>query len=148
MSTDWLRAREGPDYVWEQRAAPAGEEEVAELAVFFGQPLPEDYAAFLRATNGGYLPFKDRWEIRFWPSGDIPSWSVAYGFTPTKMPGAVAFADLPGGEGLVFDLRAEHPDQQYPIRAVNFVTIGWGETLVVAADFRTLVCLDRDLLRP
>ena len=69
MSTDWLRALEGPDYVWEQRAAPAGEEEVAELAVFFGQPLPEDYAAFLRATNGGYLPFKDRWEIRFWIAG-------------------------------------------------------------------------------
>jgi hypothetical protein len=65
---------------------------------------------------------------------------------PARMPGAVAFADLPGGEGLVFDLRADHADQQYPILAVNFVTIGWEETLVVAADFHTLVSLDRQLL--
>jgi hypothetical protein len=146
MTTDWLRALEGPGYIWEQRSLPASEAELAELVAFFGRPLPQDYEAFLRCSNGGYLQYKDLWEIRFWRSGDIPRWSAAYGFVPARMPGAVAFADLPGGEGLVFDIRTDHADQHYPILAVNFVTIGWEETLVVATDFRALVSRDRELL--
>jgi len=148
MTTDWLRALEGPDYVWVHRYPAASEAELDELTAFFGRSLPQDYAAFLRSTNGGSLQHNDLWDIRFWRSGDIPAWSAAYGFVPARMPGAVAFADLPGGEGLVFDIRADHADQQYPILAVNFVTIGWGETLVVASDFRALVSLDRELLHP
>src|SRR5262249_1748313 len=112
------------------------------------RPLPQDYAAFLRSTNGGYLQHKDLWDIRFWRSSDIPTWSAAYGFVPARMPGAVAFADLPGGEGLVFDIRAHHVDQHYPILGVNFVTRGGDETVVGVSDFRALVRLDRELLVP
>jgi hypothetical protein len=33
------------------------------------------------------------------------------------------------------------------VLAVTFVTIGWNETIPVAPDFRTLVRLERELLR-
>src|SRR5258708_11411473 len=51
-----------------------------------------------------------------------------------------------GGEGLVFDMRARHPDSQYPILAVNYVTVGWREALHVADSFRELLLLRHELL--
>jgi hypothetical protein len=142
---EWLRALERPDYVWKQRHLPATEPEIEALTTFAGRPLPDDYVAFLRTSNGAILRHQEWWEIQFWRTDDIPCWSAVYGFVPASMLGALAFADDRGGEGLVFDLRMVHPDQAYPVLAVNYVTIGWDETLLVAPDVRALLRLDREL---
>ncbi|HEY7983775.1 MAG TPA: hypothetical protein VID73_06385 [Ktedonobacterales bacterium] len=51
------------------------------------------------------------------------------------------------GEGLVFDMCARHPDGQYPVLAVNYVTVEWEETLNVADGFRELMLLRHELLK-
>lgn len=145
MSADWLALLDGPAYTWELRNPGATEEELERLAAFFGRLLPDDYAAFLRMSNGAILSYDDEWYMRLWTSSDIPSWSAAYGFVPSAIPGAIAFGDDGGGEGLVFDVRPERPDGRYPIFLVNFVTIGWKDAIHVADDFRGLVSLKQGL---
>jgi hypothetical protein len=76
----------------------------------------------------------------------LPSASSGYGFTPERIPGAVALGSDGGGEGIVFDLRPQHPDGYYPIVAVNFVSVNWRETIHIADSFRDLLLLRRPLL--
>lgn len=146
MSIDWTSTLREPDYVWETRFEGATDEEVARLAAYCGRPLPAAYVAFLRQANGGGLWYDDLWYIRFWRSEDIPSWSAAYQFGPARIPGALAFGDDGGDECLVFDMRPDHPDGEYPVYAVNFISVGWKEAILVAPDFTSLLLLRRELL--
>jgi hypothetical protein len=146
MPIDWSPVLQHPGYAWEFRHPGATDNDLNERRAFCGRPLPEDYMAFLRLSNGGGLWYQDIWYVRFWRSVDIPSWSAAFGFVPDEMPGALAFADDGGGEGLVFDIRQEQQDGLYPVVAANFVTIGWKEVIPVAQDFRRLMLLRRELL--
>ncbi len=146
MTEDWLDILEGDDYRWEVRPLPASERDIAALAEFVGRPLPEDYVAFLRRHDGGALWYRDVWYIHLWRTTDIPAWSTAYGFTPANIPGAIAIGSDGSGEGLVLDVRLEQGDGNYPIYAINFVSIGWDEALAVATDFRNLLLLRHGLL--
>jgi hypothetical protein len=147
MGSDWLWLLQAPNYVWYSRYPPATDEEVERLASYFGRPLPPDYDTFLRTCSGGELSNDDLWTIHLWPIGEIPRWSEAYGFVPDRMANAVAFGDNGGGETLVFDTRPEHPDGQYPVVAVNLVSIGWDEVILVAESFRDLMLLRHPLLQ-
>jgi hypothetical protein len=143
---DWLDVLETADYRWEGREPPASEEAIAALAHFAGHELPDDYVTFLRCQNGGALWYRDVWYLQLWRAEDIPSWSAAYGFTPEEITGALVLGSNGGGEALAFDMREERPDRQYPIYAINFITVGWEEVIRVAPDFRSLLLLRYSLL--
>ncbi|HEU0025566.1 MAG TPA: SMI1/KNR4 family protein [Ktedonobacterales bacterium] len=144
--TDWLDHLDGADYRWDDCPPQATEQEIATLAQFVGRPLPDDYVSFLRRHNGGALWYRDIWYLDLWRAADIPAWSAAYGFTLSRIPGAVCIGSDGGSEGLVLDARPERPDGQYPIYAINFVSIDWAAALAVSPDFRSLLLLRHELL--
>ena len=43
-------------------------------------------------------------------------------------------------------MRAHRPDGDYPIFAVNYITIGWDEVIWVAESFTALLALQRGIL--
>ncbi|WIG57908.1 MAG: hypothetical protein OJF49_000653 [Ktedonobacterales bacterium] len=143
---EWLSILDAPEYIWELRAPPATEAQIAEFEAFCGRPLPDDYIAFLRTSNGGALWYKDIWFMQFWPIQDIPAICSGYGFIQSEIPDAIAFGADAGSEGLVFDMRSEHADGQYPIFAVNYVSISWRKAIPVSPDFRSLLLLRHELL--
>lgn len=145
VNADWLRILEQPEYEWEYRTSGATEHELHYLQEWLKRPLPEDYVAFMRMSNGAVLWYEDIWHLQIWSVGDVKAWTQQYGFSE-KMPGAIALGDNGGGEGLIFDTRPQHSDGLYPILAVNFVTINWQETLPVASSFRDLLLLRHSLL--
>lgn len=146
MTLDWLSQLRGPDYVWTPPLdEPATESKIAALQAYSPRPLPEDYLAFLRRYGGGEIWYQDVWLIRVIRTVDVPSYQEGYGFAK-RMQEALIFGGDGGGEGLVFDMRARHPDGHYPILAINYVTVGWEETLHVADSFRELLLLRHELL--
>jgi hypothetical protein len=147
VTDDWLAQLHGPGYEWTASPdQPATEREIARLQAYSPRPLPEDYVAFLRRYGGGDIWYEDLWLILVIPPAKVPQWHEGYGFT-TDMPEALLFGSDGGGEGLVFDMRDHHPDGRYPILAVNYVTVGWKETLHVADSFRELMLLRHELLK-
>ena len=145
MTANWFSVLESPDYQSISRDPGVTDSDVTELARFFGRPLPADYAAFLRVCGGGELSFRDIWTIRLWRPADIPSWLPAYGF-PKWAPEAKVIGDNGGGEALVFDTRPVHIDGDYPIYAMNFVSITWDAIIYVAKSFTDLMWLQHPLL--
>jgi hypothetical protein len=146
MTDDWLDQLHGPGYEWtESTVQPATEHEIATLRAYSPRPLPEDYVAFQRRYGGGEIRYEGLWLIFITPAVEVAQWHEGYGFA-NYMPEALLFGNDGGGEGLVFDMRAHHPDSQYPILAVNYVTVGWNETIHVAGSFRELMLLRHELL--
>jgi hypothetical protein len=143
-SNRWLSTLERPTYTWDYRGPPATNEQIDALALFAGRRLPPDYIAFLQMCNGADIWHGDHWLLKIWPSDQIPAIATGYRFdehTPRAMP----FATDGGGEALVFDMRREPLDGEYPILLVNYVTLGWDETIPVARSFRALLLLDGPL---
>jgi SMI1/KNR4 family protein SUKH-1 len=145
-TTSWLDTLDGADYHWNDAPPPATEQKIAALAQFVGRPLPDDYVSFLRRHDGGVLWYRDIWYLDLWRAADIPSWSAAYGFKSSRTTGAICIGSDGGSEGLVLDVRPERADGQYPVYAINFVSIAWTEALSIAPDFRSLLLLRRGLL--
>ena len=141
----WVARLEEPGYRWVSREPPATDADLAQLSAFMGRPLPDDYIAFLRSSNGGGLWYKDLWYLRLWRAADIPSWSTVYGYTPDAIAGAVAIADNGGGEAIVFDYGPERPDGDYPLYLINFIDIEWDAALPLTADVRSLLLRRTDL---
>lgn len=146
MAHNWLELLHQPGYTWDATFPGATQEQISQVEAYFRRQLPSEYVALLRVTNGGDLSYRDLWLIHFWPAQHIPSWSQAYGFTAETMPDAFPFADDGGSEALVFDMRPSHPAGEYPILAVNFITVGWAEALRISDSFRDLVLLRHALL--
>ncbi len=145
MTRDWLSQLHGPGYLWTPPLAePATEGEMAALQAYSPRRLPEDYIAFLGRYGGGEIWYRDIWLIRILSAAEVPRSQEGYGFAK-RMPDALLFGG-DGGEGLVFDMRARHPDGHYPILAVNYVTVGWQDALHVAASFREVMLLRHELL--
>ena len=144
---DWLSAiQTDPDYQWHSRNPGAAYQQVAQLEQFAGRPLPDDYVAFLKVANGAALSYKDVWYMRVWAADDIPAWSAAYGFTATRVHGALVIGDNGGSEALLFDLRPQHPDKRYPVCALDFVSLDWNDALRVADTFQETLQLRHPLL--
>lgn len=143
---DWLALLARQGVVWLDQKPPATDDEIAALATFCGRPLPNDYIAFLRQANGGILTYDDYWETHLLSTHDIPEWHRGYRITQETMPGALFFGSDAGTEGLVFDIRAHRPDGDYPIFAVNYITVGWDEVIWVAESFTALLTLQRGIL--
>lgn len=140
----WLSVLEGPNYTWDYRGPPATSEQIDALGHFARRLLPADYVAFLRMCDGAAVWHDDYWFLNVWPTGEVPAVTAGYRFDE-HMPGALPFASDGAGEALVFDMRREHPDEEYPVLLVNYVTVGWDETIPVATSFRELLLLDKSL---
>jgi hypothetical protein len=136
---DWLSRLKAPDYRWVYASVGAAREDIEVLREFVGRELPDDYVDFIQQFNGAGIMYRDAWYTRVWRIQDIPTWSGAYGFTNASMPGAVPFADDGGGEAFVFDVRPSRPEGAYPVFAVGYVAIGWGEVLPGADNFTQLL---------
>lgn len=147
LAKGWLDQLDTPDYRWDDRPPPATDAEIAALTQFAGRPLPSEYAAFLKRSDGGALWYRDMWYLWLWRAADIPTWSAAYGFTAQRIPGALVIGSDGGSEGIVLDTRPERADSAYPIYAVNFVSIGWDTALMIAPEFRSLLLLRHELLK-
>lgn len=148
---DWLHQLDAPGYEWQERNPPASDAEIAALQSFVGRPLPADYVAFLRLANGATLSYRDQWLLYIWPAWQVPEVCAGYGFTPERIPGAIPIAGDGGSEALVYDMRPQHADGDYPIYLVNYITIGWDEAIFCAPDFCSMVLLRHSLfdrLRP
>jgi hypothetical protein len=51
----WLERFDDPGYRWDVQQPPANESAIVALAAFAGRPVPADYVAFLRDSEGGAL---------------------------------------------------------------------------------------------
>lgn len=142
---DWLLQLDSPGYEWQERNSPASGSEIAALLSFVGRPLPADYVAFLRMSDGATLSYKDDWLLQIWPAWQVPEVCAGYGFTPQRIPGGISIAADGGSEALVYDTRPQHPDGQYPIYLVNYVTINWREAIFCAPDFHSMLLLRHSL---
>lgn len=145
MENRWLSLLQMPEYQWEYRHKGATDRELEMLEAALGRPLPLDYRAFLKVSNGGGLSHRNLWRLRFWDALNIPGWSRGFGFVPEQMAGAVAFGDDFGEEALVFDMRPEHPDGKYPMVRVNYYALEWNDAIPVAGDFRSLLLRNEPL---
>jgi hypothetical protein len=103
------------------------------------RPLPADYLAFLRWSNGGWCRSGER-EFGFFPTsnptGGVRAMTLAY-HVPQYMPGALPFAFNGGGVFYLFDMREAARTGNYPVIAASAGALGWGENgfWVVADSF-------------
>ncbi len=146
---EWLGILNGPEYEWSSWQQPVrgvSSDEWEQLVSWCGRPLPDDYAAFLRLTNGADVWHAPYGTLRFWPSHDIPRFSSEAGVR--DLPGAFAFGDDTAEEILVFDTRPCHPDGRYPVYAVDAYSVHdrWEGAIRVADTFTSLILLRSDLL--
>lgn len=135
----WLLQLDEPGYEWQERNLPAPDAEITALQAFVGRPLPADYVAFLRMTDGAVLSYEDEWLLQIWPAWQVPEVCKGYGFISERIPDGIPIAADGGSEALVYDMRPQHADGQYPIYLVNYITIGWKEAIFCAPDFRSML---------
>lgn len=140
---EWLSRLEGPGYVWNKDLPGATDVELAALEAHLGRALPISYEEYMHASNGGTLQYRDLWYVRLWKAENVAEWSEGYGFTPENMQGAIAIGDDGGDEALVFDMRVQRADAQYPVYTVDLVRLGWDEAIKVADNFQELLLLRR-----
>jgi len=95
--------------------APATAEQIAVAERSLGKSLPDDFRAFLQATNGGEGFIGENY-IMLWTAEELGELNEAY---PVKecAPGLLLFGSDGGGEGYAFDMRTSPP----PIVMVPFV---------------------------
>lgn len=145
-AADWRAILSEPGYTWDSVGFGATEQDLATLAKWSGRPLPDDYAAFLRLSNGATVRYQELWEVSLYPSGQLPEIAAGYGIGPPHLPGAILFGTDGGPFALVFDARPHQPDRQYPVLAMDWIELSWEDAILVAEDFRSLLMLRGPLL--
>jgi hypothetical protein len=116
------------------RQPPAADEAIEELVRTAGIPLPPEYLAFLRETNGGEgeLGVQPGWFV-MWHAEEVVSFNRDYEVA-ANAPGLLGFGSSGGGELLAFDTRGGQP---YPVVAVPFIGMSAKDALLVAPSFAT-----------
>jgi hypothetical protein len=79
-------------------AGGASTEALNGLEAFFGHTLPEEYAAFMAATDGAEGFVKDS-DLHLWPAAEIPSSNAEYQVAESA-PGFFLIGSNGGGEGI------------------------------------------------
>ena len=94
---------------WQHREPPASAAALRDLAEAAPVPLPEEYAALLRFSNGGegQLAVEPGW-FQLWPVEEVLELNRAYGVNEF-LPGFFGFGSSGGGELLALDLRSGPP---------------------------------------
>jgi hypothetical protein len=92
-----------------------------------GKPLPQSYLDFLRWSNGGAFGQGERWFDRFFTTGEVRGYMLAYD-VPEHLPGAVPFAFDGSGTFYLFDMREQQCAGEYPILISHASHLGFGPT--------------------
>ena len=120
------------------REPPAADEVIRELVRQAGVPLPPEYLAFLRDSNGGEgeLGVQPGWFV-MWRAEEVVKLNHGYEVAE-NVPGFFGFGSSGGGELLAFDTRGGQP---YPVAAVPFIVMSPKDALPVATSFATFEAL-------
>jgi hypothetical protein len=144
---DWRTLLSDPEYQWDSFGPGMSDHDLAELARWFGRPLPEDYIAFLRLSDGAAVQYDLLWDLSIHPGTQLPEIAEGYHVGAPDLPGAILFGSHAIFH-LVFDTRPQHSDGRYPVLAIDWYELssGWEKAIPVADDFRSLLLLRRPLL--
>lgn len=92
--------------------------------------LPEDYAKFMKASNGGEGPIGKYGYARFWKLEEILELNRAYQ-VHEYAPGLFLFGSDGGGEAFAFDTRT----LPMPVVEVTFISMGHDDVIRMANTF-------------
>ena len=105
----------------------ASEDGLRRLVADIGLPLPAEYLALLRWSDGGEFRTGKRW-FQFFPAVDPIHGVLAMreGYElPRYMPGALPIAFNGGGTFYVFDVRQPMIGGEYPVCCTRAGNLGW-----------------------
>jgi hypothetical protein len=138
------------DHLQDHHKAPASMESITQLMQGSGLPLPPDYLAFLKFSNGwdGLLGVEPGWCV-IWPADEVLESHEALDLA-TEIPGFWAFGSNGAGELLAFNTQVAHP---WPVVMIPYISLDPKEALPVASSFAELVSqmgidMDADVSMP
>jgi len=115
---------------------PASEAEIAELVAKLPAPLPEEYLALLRLSDGGTAMLSGYPSyVRVWPARTAIEYNRDYE-VQRWLPGFVGFGDNGGPDMVGFDTRRGEP---YPVCAVPFAPMEWAAAMGTVPDFGAFI---------
>jgi hypothetical protein len=117
---------------WQHREPPASAAVLRELASAAPVPLPDEYAALLRFSNGGegQLAVEPGW-FQLWPAEKVLEMNRGYAVNEF-LPGFFGFGSNGGGELLALDLRSGPP---FRVVMVPFIPMDVDEAVTVSETF-------------
>ena len=122
-------------YQWDSRPA-ASEADIAALIEASRVPLPGDYLALLRLSNGGSAQISGYPNyVRIWPAKLAIENNKGYQ-VQKWLPGFIAFGDNGGPDMVGFDTRNGEP---YPVCSIPFAPMEWEGAMGTVADFKTFI---------
>lgn len=86
--------------------------------------FPDSYLHFLTYANGGIFLHGER-EFSIFSIEEAKSSTIDHQL-PYYMPGAACFAEDVDGNCVIFDMRKDSVDDEYPIYVVSHGSLGWG----------------------
>ena len=111
---------------------PASEADIAALIAGSHVPLPAEYLALLRLSDGGTATLAGYPSyVRVWPARAAVANNADYQVSKW-LPGFVGFGDNGGPDMVGFDTRNGQP---YPVCAVLFAPMEWSAAMGTVADF-------------
>jgi SMI1 / KNR4 family (SUKH-1) len=103
--------------------------DLAALIDFVGEPLPDDYLAFVAAHDGAEGWVGDAY-VALWTAAEIPEFNTIIS-SNLFMPGCVLIGSDGGGEGLGFDTRTS----RMKVVTVPLVGLAWERASELAPSF-------------
>jgi hypothetical protein len=107
----------------------ASDEAIRSAEAALGIIFPEDYAAFLRAANGGEGPIGEGYAA-FYPVEELVDLNRDYQIDE-YVPGLLLFGSSRGGEAFTFDKRTT----PWPVVMVPFVGLSFEDAIVRGVSF-------------
>ena len=125
----------GGGHQWDVQP-PATERDLAALVAASPRPLPTEYLALLRLSDGGTAMMAGYPSyVRIWPARGAVEDNRDYE-VPRWLPGFVAFGDNGGPDMVGFDTRRGEP---YPVCAVPFAPMEWKAAMGIVPDFGAFI---------
>jgi hypothetical protein len=122
-------------YHWDANP-PATEEDLAALIAATPVPLPAEYLALLRLSNGGQATMLGYPSyVRIWSARTAIEFNRDYQ-VQKWLPGFVGFGDNGGPDMVGFDTRSGEP---YPVCAVLFAPMEWEAAMGQMTDFAAFI---------
>jgi len=113
---------------------PATDEAIAALRRASGRRFPDDYAEFLRTTNGGEGFIGTNAYAVFWSSEELIALNEAYK-VKAYASGLLVFGSNGSGGAFGFDTREQH----WTVVTIPFLGMGWSRAELTASSFRGLL---------
>lgn len=110
---------------------------------FPDKKLPSSYIDFLKYSNGGEFQHGNRY-LQFLSTTDFREMNLAYEL-PEYMVGAVSFAMDGCGNDLLFDMRNEPINDEYPIISSHSGSLSYEDSKFVASSFEEL-CMEMEAI--